>query len=385
MPRPRTPLGAHGKISTRTLPNGTTEAKTWVRGYDGKNRPVTARSTTAPKAITRLREKLTQAQNTNTHSTGQLTPHTRLSALAEHWWEDYRGTGKAPNTLTRYRYTLDRYVLPYCGELTIQESTPGILTARLAAIRTNHGAASAKLARSILSGMFKTAVANDCTHRNPVRDVILPTTGKKPVEALTADQVAQVRAAVTGDVAAVVDLLLATGCRIGEALALRWEDVDLTAGRESVNITGTVITLPGGAVRQPHTKTRDSMRRVFIPGALALQLAHRRAYHLPACASSTGWADEPGALVFPSTTGGPWDPSNFRKRLREQLRTAGVDYPVPPHIFRKTVATLLARSSSLEDASAQLGHSSTDITAAYYIQRLSEAPNNAAVLGAYLV
>lgn len=58
---------------------------------------------------------------------------------------------------------------------------------------------------------------------------------------------------------------------------------------------------------------------------------------------------------------------------------------MPPHIFRKTVATLLARTSSLEDASAQLGHSSTDITAAYYIQRLSEAPNNAAVLGAYLV
>lgn len=386
MPRPRTPLGSHGKISTRTLPNGTIEAKTWVRGYDGKNRPVTARDTTAPKATTKLRNKLAQAtQHHTTHTTGQLTPHSRLATLAEHWWEDYKNTGKAPNTLTRYNYTLENYIKPYCGELTIQEATPGVLTARLTAIRTTHGNASAKLARSVLSGMFKTAVANDCTHRNPVRDVILPAQPKKPVEALTATQVTQIRAALTGEVAAVVDLLLATGCRIGEALALRWEDVDLTPGRESVNINGTVITLPGGAVRQPHTKTRDSMRRVFIPAALALQLEHRRAHHLPAHATSTGWAQVPGALVFPSATGGPVDPSNFRKRLREQLRAGGVDYPVPPHIFRKTVATLLARTSSLEDASAQLGHSSTDITAAYYIQRLSEAPNNAAVLGAYLV
>lgn len=383
MPRPRTPLGSYGKIRLRPLHGGQHEAMAWFRDFDGKTRPVTARDTSATKATTKLRAKLAERATPGQDST--ITPNTRLTVLSEKWWEQFTQTGKAANTLARYRYTLDTHLLPNMGELAIKECSVGVLTARLKLIRETHGYSTAKLCKSVLSNMFTLAAQHDAAPRNPVRDVFLPPEQRKAVQALTSDQVQQVREAVTGDVAIVVDILLATGCRIGEALALRWEDVDLTPGRESVNITGTVISVPGGAIRQDHTKTRDSMRRIFLPTVAANTLRERQAHHVPAHAKSSAWFMEPGALVFPSATGGAWDPSNFRKRFKAQLRAAGTGLDISPHIFRKTVATLLARSSSISDASAQLGHSSESITENYYIQKLSEAPNNAELLNVYLM
>lgn len=94
---------------------------------------------------------------------------------------------------------------------------------------------------------------------------------------------------------------------------------------------------------------------------------------------------ESGALVFSSTTGGAWNSSNLRKCFKVQLRAAGTGLVIFPHIFRKTVATLLARGSSISDESAQLGHSYESIIENYYMQKFSEAPNNAELLNVYLM
>lgn len=94
---------------------------------------------------------------------------------------------------------------------------------------------------------------------------------------------------------------------------------------------------------------------------------------------------ESGALIFPSTTGGAWNSSNFRKRFKAQLRATGTGLVISPYIFRKTVATLLARGSSISDASAQLGHSYESIIENYYVQKFSEAPNNAQLLNVYFM
>ncbi len=63
------------------------------------------------------------------------------------------------------------------------------------------------------------------------------------------------RPKATSDMADIIDLMLGTGSRIGEILALRWRDVDLDAAR--VRITGTIKTETGmGTYRKPITNAR---------------------------------------------------------------------------------------------------------------------------------
>lgn len=47
------------------------------------------------------------------------------------------------------------------------------------------------------------------------------------------------------DLLDVVDIMLATGCRIGEALGIRWSDVDLSATPATVTINGTLVYVKG--------------------------------------------------------------------------------------------------------------------------------------------
>jgi integrase len=70
----------------------------------------------------------------------------------------------------------------------------------------------------------------------------------------------------TSDLADIVDLMLATGARIGETLALRWEDIDLAAEQPTATICGTIVCLKGkGFFRQEWTKSEAGFRTVVLP------------------------------------------------------------------------------------------------------------------------
>lgn len=64
----------------------------------------------------------------------------------------------------------------------------------------------------------------------------------------------------------IIDLMLATGARIGEVLAVRWVDVALDAARPTLTINGTIKTEPGrGTYRKPSPKSDASVRTVVLP------------------------------------------------------------------------------------------------------------------------
>lgn len=86
-------------------------------------------------------------------------------------------------------------------------------------------------------------------------------------------------------------------------------------------------------------------------------------------------------LVLPSSTGTLRDPHNLRRSWRDARASAGFDW-VTPHTFRRTVATLIDRERSLEDAALQLGHSGTAVTSRHYIEKTGLAPDLRDVLEA---
>jgi len=233
--------------------------------------------------------------------------------------------------------------------------------------------------------MFALAVRHGAIPTNPVRDTGRLRKPRRTVVALTDEHLQAVRAAIrewqqpvpgkpgprhTGDLADIVDLMLATGARIGEILALRWEDLDLAAERPTLTICGTLVFVKGqGVFRQPWTKSDAGYRMVVLPRfAVGMLLARKLAA-----------ADNPHDAIFASRRGTWLSPNNVRRQWRQARADTDLDW-VTPHTFRKTVATLIKEETDTKSAAAQLGHSSEEITDTYYIAKPVQAPDVSAIL-----
>ncbi|MEX5259575.1 tyrosine-type recombinase/integrase [Kocuria sp. CPCC 205263] len=356
MPRPPLPIGAYGRISLTPTPGGAYVAKARFRDYDGRTRLVERTAGSKAKAEKALKEAFIDRA---TPSNEDITGDTRIHALAAAWWVGFLEKDRAPATVRRYKEVLDSYVLPKLGGVRIREASVGLLDNALRSVRDKHGAPTAKLCQTVLRQMFALAARRNAVPMNPMRDVEPVHVEHKAVQALTVPQVQDLRSKLSGDVLDVLDVLLATGGRIGEVLAIRWEDVELNGTKSRVSITGTVVRSDKGLIRQDRPKSAGSMHRLFLP-EFGADVFRRRA--------------EVCEFVFPNNAGKLWEPTNFRKIWREATKDAGYGH-VNPHLIRATVGTLLARAEGVPAASAQLGHSSETITVRHYVEKLADAPD----------
>ena len=382
MARPPLPVGTWGSIRVERTDAGH-RARARFRDYDGRTRDVERTGKTKGAA----RAALTAALADRTApGSSEITADTTLAQLAKIWTEEIKAAGRAENTRRRYRETLDNHILPALGGLRIREANVSRVDRFLKTTTDKAGAATAKLCRSVISGLMGLAVRHGAADSNPARDVAAITMPKPKPRAMKPDEIRDLRAAVqtyqdqprrgrymATDLLAIVDLLLGTGARIGELLALRWSEVDLDAG--TVTLTGTIVwtdTKPAKLMRQDHTKTSGSRRTLTLPSfAVDSLMAH----------SVAVTAANALNLVFPSAAGTPRDPASFRKQLNKALLPTSLDW-VTPHTFRRTVATLIARAADLENAAAQLGHTGAAITAKHYVEQDTAAPDLTAILDA---
>lgn len=227
MGRPPLPLGTHGAIRCYKTGSGY-RARTLARDYDGHTRAVERWGKTKAAAERSLKLAVRDRDRASTQADEHITADTRLSALAEAWYAAL--TDLSPTTMQAYRDRLDRQIQPGLGQLRLRELTVGILDRHLRLVANQHGVATAKMTRSVLSGMCGLATRHDALDRNPVRDVgALSGKPKKSPRAMTVPQLKQLRAALTYDEQAIardlpdfVSLMMATGMRIGEAAGLTW-------------------------------------------------------------------------------------------------------------------------------------------------------------------
>jgi integrase len=195
---------------------------------------------------------------------------------------------------------------------------------------------------------------------------------------LTIEQVRDLRAKLTTDQRALdvdlvdfVDMMLATGLRIGETAAITWASIDDQAG--TLEVRATVIRVKGkGLMIQPKPKSKAGWRVIELPTWAVAMLRRRHGEMEP---------NEWGA-VFPSPAGRLRDPSNTQGHLKDAFERLGFE-GVTSHAFRRTVATLMDRAALSPRAAAdQLGHANVSMTTDVYFGRRLAATGAAAVLEA---
>jgi integrase len=288
-------------------------------------------------------------------------------------------------TLAGYQTALSRIINPCLGGLRLTEARTGVVDEALA--RLDHSGRTTRVARSVLAQMFAMAVRHDALTTIPMREVRRPPRRRRAVQALSVEQghdllrltrshqsgVARDERGLlmggakrTPDLHDVVLLLLGTGMRIGEALALEWTDFDLHAEIPCVRVAATLVeprrdaasgqVFVAGLHRQPMTKT-GAVRTIALPCAAVEMLNRRRAGLV---------RKHERQSVFAHAGGGWLWPNNVWTKLRGVV--AGTPLAgVSPHTLRRTGGTLVAHSAGLGAARDVLGHRDPSVTARHYV------------------
>lgn len=351
---------------------GRYRAMTRFRDLDGRLRKVTATAPTRRGAQTLLKERL--ADRPGFGSGGVLGVSSGFDELCELWLADLALRDISEGTKQNYRDDLRRYVRPAFERYTLGEITTG----RVEWFLKQEAAASysrAKHSRTLLNQMFAFALRHDAIPRNPVEGTSQLVRPRQEVRALTLEQVQAIRAAAAawragpevkgprpdGKVRDICEVLLGTSMRPGEVLALRPCDVVETRDGMVLHVQGTVVRRAGRAdFRQDHPKTDASNRHIAVPEFTA-EVIRRRVADMGAA--------QPRMTIFHNRQGGPISLHNLRRTFRAFLADAGLaDSGITPRWFRRTGATVLARGLGIDAAASFLGHASSAVTEAHYVE-----------------
>jgi integrase len=259
------------------------------------------------------------------------------------------------STKKHYQYALRVHVYPTLGSMQLRLVNRDVVQDFISAkLRSGLSWRTVKGIRTVLGTLMGAAEMAELIPSNPVRKTRFPRRGPTKLRAeIAPEKILELLEALPEPGGHLAWLLVLTGLRIGEALALRWRNIDLEKGE--LRVTHSVYD---GHFDVP--KTQRSQRSVPLgPKAVEILTARK-----PTIA-------DPEALVFATREGSAFDRHNLTNRQLKstckKLGLVGVNW----HWLRHANATLLdAVGTPLGTVQALLGHSSSEITREVYLHSI---------------
>jgi integrase len=284
----------------------------------------------------------------------------------------------ARKTLADRAYTLNHYVLPVLGNRRLDQLQPADLERLYAKLQAGEHDENGKLIkkgvgpRTVAIVHSAVSVALRKTGRRALTsEVELPAQRKAEVRALSPEEWKTFREVAKGTrYGALFDLLVGTGARPGEALALTWDDIDFEKG--SANIT-KALSRPGGKFEIRAPKTPRAVRTVGLdPHLLKVLREHRARQAAQQLKLGSAWQDR--GLVFTGRTGGFVDYLHLGRNHFNPLRAkAGLPESVTLYALRHSFATFaLAAGASVHEVAAAMGHANPALVLSTYGHALPE-------------
>ena len=309
---------------------------------------------------------------------------TTYSELVSLWWESYKNTIK-PNSQQTMEGIVRIHILPVFGDYKLDKLTTPIIQQQVNkwADKANKGEKGAYANYSFLNNInrriLQYGVTMQAIKHNPARDVIIPRKQQNKehkVKFFSNQELKQFLGYLDNlDLSSYENFfdyvlyktLLASGCRIGEALALEWSDIDLKKG---------IISISKTLNRYQETNTPKSkagLREVDIDTAtVSLLKEYKKRQQIQA------WQlGRSVKIVFTPFTTKYAYACLLRKRLQGHFKVAGVP-DVSFHGFRHTHATIMLYAGiEAKDLQYRLGHSNISMTLNTYVHATKEGAKKA--------
>lgn len=266
-----------------------------------------------------------------------------FGVLADEWLAGRRHLLKA-STAESYACLLRSRVLPRWGGTNVAAITRPAVAAWLGELRAGGLSASrTRQAHGVVSQILDAAVEQGRLVRNVAAGLALPRLPTSDRRYLSHEEVAAL-AAGCGPYAVLVRFLSYTGCRWGEASALRVGRVDLARRRVTIAEAATEVAGARVVGTPKSHASRDVPLPAFLVGDMAAQIAGRR----------------PDDLVFTAPGGQPLRLYNWRRRVLDPAaRAAGLGDLGGVHALRHTAASLaISSGASPKTVQRMLGHAS---------------------------
>ena len=292
------------------------------------------------------------------------------------WWLDEVIVDRVrPSTAISYGEKVRLHLKPHLGHVRLSKLSAAdvhaFMRAKLAAGMTPRGVA---YCRAVLRKALNDAMALGLVHRNVATLVEPPKAERVEVVPLGPHEAKALLAAARGDrLYAVYAVALAVGLRLGEALGLHWDDVDLDAG--TLRVRHSLQRLQG-ELRLVEPKSAKSRRTVSLPASCVDALRGHRHQQNKERLAADNWVEH--GLVFTTTVGTPIDPRNLDRHFERLCHRAGIGKR-RFHDLRHTCASLLlAQNVHPRVVMETLGHSQISLTMDTYSHVLPAVQRDAA-------
>jgi integrase len=298
--------------------------------------------------------------------------------FAEYAWEWLERQPVRERTREKHSWALREHLIPYFGGRRLDQITVDDVAGFIAHMRRKGlrgwtiTSALQPLSKILAQAARRGAIAvNPCSQLERGERPSLD--DQRPRRILGLDEMQEVIACADSErYRCLIELLIAAGLRIGEALGLAVCDLD----REHSLIR--VEYQLGRDGNRTLLKTAESRRAIDIPPPLMRRLL--------ALAAERGALFDPGALVFASQNGTGLERKVAREALKRAVKAARISPPEPSlHDLRHSHASMLiALDVSVVEVQRRLGHRKPDTTLRVYAHQWKEREARRSQIGQQL-
>jgi integrase len=271
----------------------------------------------------------------------------------------------AHSTYRRYRSLVVHHINPFLGHQELRKVNAQMITDLLVHMRSvGQSVRSQQQARALLAVALAEAEASNLISFNPVRKVRNPQGEGKVLTPLKIEEVLRLLKTYQGTyLSARLHISLICGLRQGEALGLRWQDIDFESS--TLTVATQIQTINGEATFTRLKTNRSHRTLVLTEETLESLRLHKSLISKWQAACPENWINL--NLVFPGVNGAARSSHVDYNEWQKALKLCGIEHH-RLHDARHTAATLMySQGIGIETISRILGHSSSLITSKIYV------------------